>query len=136
MGGTLQIARQEHILDRHRKWDVVVDGDVVGSVRSGSTCEVPLRCGDHEVWVGHRWQCSPVRTYQVHHGEVVEFVCRPRPRPSTWVPYSVASLYWRGLLIVLEQAHAPASGGISASKSLGWQAGPLRRKRVLDRIDS
>jgi hypothetical protein len=99
MGGTLSVARQGHILDRHRKWDVVVDGEKVASVSSGRTCEVPLPCGKHEVWVGHRWLSSPARSLLVRHGEIVEFTCRPRPHPLIWIPYGVASLVRQGLFI-------------------------------------
>jgi len=102
MGGTLCIARQGHILDRHRKWDVVVDGERVASVSSGRTCEVSLRCGEHEVWVGHRWLSSPGRSLDVRHGEVVSLSCRPRPHPLIWIPYGVASLVRQGLFISLE----------------------------------
>jgi hypothetical protein len=102
MGGTLRVSRQRGILDRHRKWDVVIDGDVIASVTNGRSCEVPIRCGEHEVRVGHRWLSSPIRRFRVRYGEVIEFACRPRPHPMIWIPYGVASLYRHDLFIVLE----------------------------------
>ena len=102
MGGTLRVSRQERILDHHRKWDVVIDGEVAGSVASGMCCELPVRCGTHTVRVGHRWLASPVRTFAVHYAEVIEFLCRPRPNPMIWIPYGVASLYRQDLFVVLE----------------------------------
>ena len=102
MPGVLRVFRQKGILDHHRKWDVVIDGEVAGSVTSGQCCELPVRCGTHTVRVGHRWLSSPVRTFAVHYADEIEFVCRPRPHPMIWIPYGVASLYRHDLFIVLE----------------------------------
>lgn len=102
MPGTLRVSRQGRILDSHRKWDVVLDGEVAGSVTNGHTCEIPVPCGAHTVRVGHRWLASPVRTFTIKYADEVEFVCRPRPHPMIWVPYGVASLVQHDLFIVLE----------------------------------
>ena len=64
MAGRLRVSRLTGVLDRYRKWDVVLDGEVVGSVANGQTCEVLVECGTHAVRVGHRWwasrhDCSP-----------------------------------------------------------------------------
>ena len=104
MPGTLRVSRLSHILDRYRKWKVVVDGDVVGSVPNGRTCELPVPCGTHTLRVGHRWLASPVRRFSVTYADEVAFVCRPRPHPMVWIPYGVASLYRHDLFIVLEPA--------------------------------
>jgi hypothetical protein len=102
MPGTLRVSRHENILDRYRRWDVVLDGDVVGSVGNSQTCEVPVQCGPHTIRVGHRWLASPVRTFSIKYADQVEFVCRPRPNPMIWIPYGVASLVRHDLFIVLE----------------------------------
>jgi hypothetical protein len=102
MPGTLRVSRQDRILDHHRRWDIVIDGETAGSVASGQCCELPVRCGDHTVRVGHRWLSSPVRRFSIHYANTVEFLCRPRPNPMIWIPYSVASLYRHDLFIVLE----------------------------------
>jgi hypothetical protein len=118
MPGTLRVSRHNHILDRYRTWDVVVDGEVVGSVGNGRTCELPVPCGTHTVRVGHRWLASPDRTFTIKYADQFEFVCRPRPNPMIWIPYGVASLVRHDLFIVLEpiadvglvDAHTGTSG--------------------------
>jgi hypothetical protein len=102
MPGTLRVSRQKGILDRYRAWDIVLDGNIVGSVKNGQTRDVPVRCGKHTIRVGHRWWASPVRTFAIHYAEEVEFVCHPRPHPMIWIPYGVASLYRHDLFIILE----------------------------------
>jgi hypothetical protein len=102
MPGVLRVARHKSILDRYRKWDVVLDGEVAGWVTNGQTLVVPVRSGPHTIRVGHRWLSSPVRTFAVHYADEVEFVCRPRPHPMIWIPYGVASLYRHDVFIVLE----------------------------------
>jgi len=117
MSGILRVVRHNHLLDRHRKWDVVLDGDVAGSVTSGQTCELPVPGGTHTLSIGHPRLASPVRTLSVKYAEEVEFVCRPRPHPLIWIPYGLVSLYRHGLFIVLEpmadvglvEAHAGTS---------------------------
>jgi len=90
-------------LDRYRKWDIVVDGKVLGSVANGQISDVRVEPGTHTVRVGHRWLSSPVRTFDVKDFRTVAFVCRPRPHPMIWVPYGVASLYRHDVFLVLEQ---------------------------------
>ena len=102
MAGVLRVSREGRILDRFRKWDVVLDGDVVASVPNGRSCEVPVRSGKHTVRVGHHWLSSPLRTFSVGRSSKVEFVCRPRPHPMIWIPYGMASFYRPDLFIVLE----------------------------------
>ena len=126
MSGTLRVVRHDHLLDRHRKWDVVLDGKVVGSVANGQCCELAVRARKHTISVGHPWLASPVRTFSVKYAEEVEFACRPRPHPMMWIPYGVASLVRHDLFIVLEptvdaglaEAHAGTSpagnGGMAA----------------------
>jgi len=107
MPGMLRVSRHNHILDRFRKWDVVVDGDVIGSVTAGRTCELPVPCGTHTVSVGHRWLASPIRTFTINYADVVEFVCHPRPNPMIWIPYGLASLVRHDLFISLEPVDDP-----------------------------
>jgi hypothetical protein len=102
MPGVLRVVRQKGMVNRYRKWDVVLDGEVVGSVANGRCCELPVRTGTHTIRVGHRWLSSPIRTFAIHYADEVEFVCRPRPHPMIWIPYGIASLYRHDLFIVLE----------------------------------
>jgi hypothetical protein len=102
MAGRLRVSRLSGILDRYRKWDIIVDGHGAGSVANGQISDVLVECGTHTVRVGHRWWSSPVRTFTVLDTKTAEFVCRPRPHPMIWVPYGIASLYRNDLFIVLE----------------------------------
>ena len=102
MAGRLRVSRLSGMLDRYRKWDIVLDGEVASSVANGQTSDVLVERGTHTVRVGHRWLASPVRTFAVNDSKTVAFVCRPRPHPMIWIPYGIASLYRHDLFIVLE----------------------------------
>jgi len=103
MAGRLRITRLPGLLDRYRKWDIVLDGELAGSVANAQTADVLVECGSHSLRVGHRWWASPIRTFTVSDTKTVDFVCRPRPHPMIWIPYGVASLYQHDLFIVLER---------------------------------
>ena len=103
MAGRLRVSRLPGLLDRFRKWDIVLDGEVASSVSNGQTADLLVECGSHSVRVGHRWWSSPIRTFTVSDARTVHFVCRPRPHPMIWIPYGVASLYRHDLFIVLER---------------------------------
>jgi len=109
MAGRLRVSRLPGLLDRFRKWDIVLDGEVAGRVANGQTADVLVECGTHSLRVGHRWWASPVRTFTLTDTKTVQYVCRPRPHPMIWVPYGVASLYRRDLFIVLERMPATKS---------------------------
>jgi hypothetical protein len=112
MAGRLRVSRLPGLLDRFRKWDIVLDGEVTSSVGNGQSSEVLIECGAHTLRVGHRWWASPMRSFNVVDAKTVEFVCRPRPHPMIWIPYGVASLYRHDLFIVLERMPARASKSI------------------------
>ena len=65
MAARLRVSRLPGILDRYRKWDIVLDGKAVGSVANGQTSIVRVESGTHTVQFGHRWLSSPVRTFTV-----------------------------------------------------------------------
>jgi len=106
MAGSLRVSRLPGLLDRLRKWDIVLDGEVASSVANGQTTDVMVECGSHSLRVGHRWWASPIRTFTVSDTRTVHFVCRPRHHPMIWIPYGLASLYRRDLFIVLERMPA------------------------------
>ena len=112
------------MLDRFRKWDIVLDGHVTGSVSNGQTSDLLMECGTHTVRVGHRWWASPARTFTVTDTKTVDFVCRPRPHPMIWIPYGVASLYRRDLFIVLESVPVVVRKPISRHTSRHAGADP------------
>jgi hypothetical protein len=124
MAGRLRVSRLSGVLDRFRKWDIVLDGKVRGSISNGQTSDLLVECGTHTVSVGHRWWASPVRTFTVTDTKTVEFVCRPRPHPMIWIPYGVASLYRHDLFIVLEPMPLQAKKSITSPARPDERADP------------
>jgi len=103
MAARLRVSRLPGVLDRLRKWDIVLDGEVAGAVANGQTTDLLVECGSHSLRVGHRWWASPTRAFTVSDARTAHFVCRPRPHPAIWIPYGIASLYRHDLFIVLER---------------------------------
>ena len=116
MAGRLRVSRLPGLLDRFRKWDIVLDGEVTSSVSNGQTADLLVECGSHSVRVGHRWWSSPTRTFTVSDTKTVHFVCRPRPHPMIWIPYGVASLYRHDLFIVLERTQVTRRRSVVAAR--------------------
>jgi hypothetical protein len=79
--GSPATERQKRVLDRHRRGNVVTDGEIVDSEAHGRTCDVPGEAGTHALSAGHRWWASPVLSVAVQQGETVRFARRPRPHP-------------------------------------------------------
>jgi hypothetical protein len=127
MAGRLRVKRLPGVLDRYRRWDIVLDGGVAGAVANGQTSDVLVDCGTHTVRVGHRWWTSPTRTFTVTDTKTVEFVCRPRPHPMIWMAYGVASLYRHDLFIVLEPIPLRASQSIPRRATPDEPSVPLRK---------
>jgi hypothetical protein len=114
MSGLVRVTRLSRLLDRYRRWDVVLDGEPAGAVANGGIAEMLVDSGPHTLRVGHRWWASPTLPFTVKNLQTVEFVCRPRPHPMVWVPYGVASLYRRDVFIVLAPMPATASRPVVA----------------------
>jgi|GEM_PF-3416871 len=108
MSGLVRVTRLSRLLDRYRRWDVVLDGETAGVVANGGIAEMLVDSGPHTLRVGHRWWASPTLPFTVKNLQTLEFVCRPRAHPMVWIPYGVASLYQRDLFIVL--APMPPTG--------------------------
>lgn len=117
MAGRLRVTRMSAVLDRYRKWDIVLDGKVKSSVANAQAAEALIECGVHTLRVGHRWWASPTQSFTIVDAKTVEFVCRPRPHPMIWIPYGMASLYRHDLFIVLERmpTRAVVDGPLSRS---------------------
>ena len=103
MASMLRVTRLSHLLDRLRAWDIVLDETVVGRVANGKFVDGPIECGHHTVRLGHRWWGSARVPFTVGDLDITEFVCRPRPHLTMWVPYAVASLYRHDVFIALGQ---------------------------------
>jgi hypothetical protein len=60
---------------RRGPYDVVVDGQPVGSVEMNNTIEIPLEPGPHTVQVRHGRNRSSAQTFDASEGEIVAFRC-------------------------------------------------------------
>jgi hypothetical protein len=60
---------------RRGAYDVVVDGERVGSVEMNDTIEVPVETGRHSLQVRHGRQSSATETFDAAEGGVVAFRC-------------------------------------------------------------
>jgi len=60
---------------RRGAYDVLVDGERVGSVEMNGTIEVPLEPGRHTLRVRNGRKSSATRTFDAGEGEVIEFRC-------------------------------------------------------------
>jgi hypothetical protein len=73
---------------RRDTYDVLVDGDRVGSVEMNDTLEIPLKAGRHTVQVRDGRKSSGTRTFDAAEGEVVTFRCTGK----RFLPIFLASL--------------------------------------------
>jgi hypothetical protein len=60
---------------RRGTYDVVVDGERVGSVEMNNTVEIPLEPGRHTVQVRNGRNSSSTQTFDTAEGEIVAFRC-------------------------------------------------------------
>ena len=97
---TLKLSRRwGGAIDRSREWQIVMDGNVVGSIASQKTVELPVEPGHHTLQLGSHRHFSPERSFEVADGQVVSFWCRGA---MVW-PMYVAALIKPDLWISLRQ---------------------------------
>ncbi len=60
---------------RRGSYDVVVDGERVGSVEMNDTIEIPVEPGDHTLQVRNGRKSSSAETFDAAEGEIVGFRC-------------------------------------------------------------
>jgi len=60
---------------RRGSYDVVVDGERVGSVEMNRTVEIPVEPGGHSLQVRNGRKSSPTETFDAAEGEIVAFRC-------------------------------------------------------------
>ena len=72
---------------RRRPYDLVVDGQQVGSVEMNHTIEIPVEPGRHTVQVRHGRSLSSTQTFDAAEGEIVAFRCTGK----RFLPISLAS---------------------------------------------
>jgi hypothetical protein len=82
---------------RRDTYDVLVDGDRVGSVEMNDTLEIPLKAGRHTVRVRDGRKSSGTRTFDAAEGEVVAFRCTGK----RFLPIFLASFFVPSLALAV-----------------------------------
>jgi hypothetical protein len=82
---------------RRDTYDVLVDGDRVGSVEMNDTLEIPLKAGRHTVQVRDGRKSSKPRTFDASEGEVVAFRCTGK----RFLPIFLASFFVPSLALAV-----------------------------------
>jgi hypothetical protein len=60
---------------RRRAYDVIVDGERVGSVEMNNTIEIPIDPGPHALKVRSGRDSSGTKTFEATEGEIVAYRC-------------------------------------------------------------
>jgi hypothetical protein len=85
---------------RGKSWQVIVDGEAVGSIEHRQTIELPVDPGEHTLRVKASMRyISPERRFQVADGEAVNFRCHG----PLVLPMLLVSLIKPSLWITLKQ---------------------------------
>jgi hypothetical protein len=87
------------VIDRNREWQIVMDGNVEGSIASQNKVELPVEPGRHTLRLSSDRHFSPERYFEVADGQVVSFWCRG----AMFWPMYVAALIKPDLWISLRQ---------------------------------
>ena len=82
---------------RRDAYDVLVDGDRIGSVKMNDTLEIPLTTGRHTVQVRDGRKSSGTRTFDAAEGEVVTFRCTGK----RFLPIFLASFFVPSLALTV-----------------------------------
>lgn len=76
MSATLKVGHKAIGVEvRRGAYDVMVDGQLIGSVEMNDTIEVPVEPGRHTVRVRDGRKSSSTRSFEAGEGEVVTFRC-------------------------------------------------------------
>jgi hypothetical protein len=76
MSGTLKLTHKAIGAEVRRGiYDVVVDGESVGSVEMNDTIEIPIETGQHSLQVRNGRNLSRTLTFDAPEGQVVAFRC-------------------------------------------------------------
>ncbi len=82
---------------RRGPFDVMVDGERVGSVEMNRTIEVPVEAGRHALQVRSGRNSSGTRAFEAAEGETVAFRCTGK----RFLPLFLASFIFPGLALSL-----------------------------------
>jgi hypothetical protein len=97
---TLALSRKARFFDRKRTWQIMMDGNVAGSIANDQAVKLPVKPGRHTLRLRSSWHfASPQRSFEAADGEVVSFSCRA---PLIW-PQAAVSLIKPDLWIALKQ---------------------------------
>ncbi len=100
MSGTLRLTREGFGIELRRgPFDIVVDGETVGSIDYRGTVETPLQAGHHTLQMRAGRYSSRPRTFDSADDEVVQFRCHGA---NIWPRY-VASIVKPDLAISLRR---------------------------------
>lgn len=102
MTTTLMLTRNwgSFVTDRDRKWQIIVDGDVVGSIGKRQSTEVEIAPGEHTLRVKQSDRfLSRERSFEARDEEVVSYGCHSQ---RLW-PMYLASFVKPDLWIVLRR---------------------------------
>ena len=94
MAATLQLTHKAIGAEvRRGTYDVVLDGDRVGSVEMNDTIEIPVEPGRHTLQVRDGRKSSGIKTFDAAEGEIVAFRCTgKRFLPLFLASFAVPSL--------------------------------------------
>lgn len=88
---TVEVQREfAGITDNLRNYEVVIDGEVVGSLAPGQASMFDLASGEHEIVMKIDWARSDEISFSLSAGQTVRFRCAPRANVFT-------DLYWATL---------------------------------------
>jgi len=94
----LALSRKWRLVDRGRSWQVIIDGEVAGSIANDQTIELAVEPGRHNLRLRRPGSLtSPQRSFEAADGQVARFSCGAQ---LLW-PILVASLVKHDLRIVL-----------------------------------
>jgi hypothetical protein len=84
---------------RRGRYDIVVDGDTVGSVEMNDTVEMPIEPGRHSLQVTSGRKSSRIQIFDAAEGQVVAYRCTGK----SFLPIFLASFFVPGLALQLRR---------------------------------
>jgi len=72
----LKIHRKKEYRDRMRNYQIIVDNELLGTLKGGETKEINVDPGKHSLKLTIDWCSSPELTFDIKEGETIEFNCR------------------------------------------------------------
>lgn len=82
---------------RNERWDIALDGRVVGQIAYEETVEVSLPPGHHTLRVGQGRHLSARRSFDVAEGEVVSYGCHGPRFPPVFLAGAIKPDLWIAL---------------------------------------